>query len=206
MRASRTFTFSNVDQLADPDAIKTSVATSTSLALYQGEDLNGAAASDGVARPAPNDHAGLAAYPTVTTSAQAGAYVPGSKVTFIGEYGPRFGEGMGLGAASLVQREAVIVEADGGETLVADGPLESVLAIETDAQAATSGALTFGFTDLAPKSGQRFVQIEGLAEGNLHVAYGDDEDTIPTNVGCKHECMPSRVFADSTAIFTLYRE
>lgn len=205
MRASRTFTFSNVSQLADDDAIKTSVATATSAAVYSGEDLDGDAASDGVARPAPNDHLGLASFPSVTTASQAGSYKAGSKVTFIGHYGLTFGDET-VTSDQLVRRTAVITDPDGNETVIADGPLESVIAIEVEAQEDTDGALEFGFSGLAPRKGERFVQLEGLDEGNIHVAYGDDEDTIPTDVGRKHECMPSRIFADSTAIFTLYRE
>lgn len=202
MRASRTVTFSNVSQLADDDAIKTSVASSTSAVVYTGADLDGAAVSDGVARPVPNDHAGLASYPSVTTTAQSGAYEPGSKVTFVGTYGT----GIGAGPIVPVERTAVISEPDGGETAFADGPLDSVFEIRVEPQADTDGALSFGFSGLAPLKGQRFIQLEGAAEGEIHVGYGDHEDKLLTDAGRKHECMPTRIFADTTAIFTLYLE
>jgi hypothetical protein len=67
--SSRTKTLAAAD-LADADAIKTSLASSTSAADYQGAALNGASVSDNVAAPqhGGSSPSGFSAYPTVTTN------------------------------------------------------------------------------------------------------------------------------------------
>lgn len=195
----RSKAFATAD-LADADAIKTSIATAATAQSYSGVALNGAAASAGVAAPVH----GFASYPTATASSSSGSYVNGSLVVFTGTY-------RGQPATST----ATVVGANGNATFTGNAPLDTVTSIAVGAQVNTSGAWTFGFTDLvstsrSPSARRSLLKrIVGAASGNVVVGYGLGsgalQDTIATTLAQVHDITPDRIFAaGTTAGFTAY--
>lgn len=154
----KTSTFSAI---ADPDGIKTSIATAITPQIYEGGALNGALAA---AQP-------IARTVSVTSSAAAGAYVADSPVTFTGtnELGQLATETLRLTAAN------------GGETIAGEQPFRTVTKIEVAAQADTDGALTFGFQDLATSDDRAAILgFRAGAQGSVDVVYRDGSaDSIP---------------------------
>jgi hypothetical protein len=158
--------------LLDADGIKASIATTASIATYSGAALDGAYAADGVATPVPNGHTDVDQYPVATASSSAGSYVNGSTIQFVGTYN---------GAA--VTRTATVVGTGGAAEFIADGPIRTVTSIIVAAQANTSGAWTFGFTDLAmPDIGgvkYPFTFLRATGAGNIRVEHvGDYLETM----------------------------
>jgi hypothetical protein len=193
--ARRTMTFAAAD-LIDADAIKTSVATSTDAVAYTSGDFDGAAKT-------PEGFAGFAdvgAIPCVSSSSAAGAYTPGSTVTFTG---PWRGE--------TVTRVATLAEEDGNETAYADGPLDGApTAIDVEAQADTDGAFTFGWGGVAPlyTSGtgahQRLWWVRcGETAGDIHVRYSLGEDTIAATAGAEYTAAVAAVLGDTAVELTI---
>jgi hypothetical protein len=123
----------------DADAIKTTIATVAAITTYTGVQLNGAdvAAVTYIATPTPSGYTNVAQYPIAVAASNAGSYVNGSTIQFVGTY---------CGAA--VTRTATVVGTDGNATFVADGPVDTVTSIIVAAQTNTSGAWTFGFNDV----------------------------------------------------------
>jgi hypothetical protein len=157
----------------DADAIKTSVATSDAVASYSGTDLDGAdVGADNIARPTPSGHTGVAQYPIAASAAHTGSYVVASAITFTGTYG-------GVSAV----RTATVGSADGNETLIADGPLDTVSQIDVAAQADALGAWTFGFDDVACKGPDScvlpFRELAPTSTGAVKITCGGgDVDTV----------------------------
>lgn len=178
--------------LLDVDGIKTSIATAASIQTYSGVALNGTLAGYG-------GHADLCSYPTASASSNAGSYVNGSTVQFVGTYN---------GVATT--RTATVVGTDGNATFVADGPLDigSVTSIVVAAQVNTSGAWTFGYTGVCPKkdvSGKlRTWFVAGGGTGNLHVSHPAGDNTFATALGVKCEAPITRLYGDCTAIAQIY--
>lgn len=193
MLGKRTKTIAAAD-LADPNAIKTSIATAATAQSYSGAALNGASVTDDVAAP---DH-GFAAYPTAALSNNAGSYVDGSEITWTGTY-----------QGEAVTRTGTIEGTDGGITVTGDGPLDTCDGVDVEAQANTGGALEFGWVDVVtttqagePSRKRQFAVIAGTA-GNVHVEHADGSSDIAPLVagaalGGPLPVFPRRVFAAST--------
>ena len=192
-------------EIADPDAIKTSIATVAAAVSYTGVALNGADANPGPATPTPshtdNVVTDVPQYPTATASSSAGSYVDGSEVVFTGTYG---------GAAK--SRTATVVGTDGNATFVADGPLDTVSTVAVDAQADTNGAWTFGFTDIGAwrgGSGQEPARlVRAHAAGVIKIGDADGHvDLTPFAESESQPIAPHRIYATGTTVttFTLYR-
>lgn len=194
----RSFSFTNVSQYLSANGIKTSIATVAAAVTYSGAALNGGLVTAGTATPAPNSHTGLAMVPSATASSSAGSYVAGSRIRFIGKWGtnPR------------AERVATVVGTDGNATFLADGPLETVVEIQVEAQANTSGAWTFGFNGIGVKPGHRIVAVRGQGAGNLVLDYGPGytTDTVVTAVGQLDEVTPMAIRGTSSAICTVFVE
>lgn len=122
----------------DATAIKTSIATATTIQTYSGAALNGSDVTAGVATPAPSGLAHVAQYPIVVCSNTVGAFTLNSTVTFIGTYG-----------GEAVSRVATITSTAGNGTYTADGPVDTVTSVIVAAQATTDGTITLGFNDIA---------------------------------------------------------
>lgn len=150
--------------LLDADGIKTSIATAASIQTYSGAAINGAYATAGVATPAPNSHTDVDQYPVATASSSAGSYTNASTIQFAGTYN---------GVA--VTRTATVVGTDGNASFIADGPMRTVTSIVVAAQANTSGAWTFGFTDLYMPiiNGEKipFSFLRATGAGNIRVQH-----------------------------------
>jgi hypothetical protein len=205
---SRSYTITRED-CADPNGIKTSIASSTSAAHYDESDLNGASVDDDVAIAGVSGHA-LPQYPTVTTAAASGAYVPASKVTFTGTYN-----------GVTVTREATLTAVNGGETLLGDGPLDDgplddCTEIDVEAQADTDGFLEFGWTDIAcPQrkvgtsyENRPFNAIEGTEDGAATIEDADgNTNALPITTSVERAVEIYRIHAAAavpTADFILY--
>lgn len=184
--------------LADPDAIKTAVASSTDAVSYSGADLNGLGGNPG---PAGTVH-GFAAYPTATLATAAGAYTAASTITWTGTY-----------RGKTVTRTGTIVGTGGNETVTGDGPLETCTQVDVAAQADTDGSFTFGWADALPGSlatpkltgsdGQdglrTWTKIVATSAGNARVRYaGGREDTVPLIAGQALDVPVERLYASST--------
>lgn len=195
----RSMTFDVSADLVDDDAIKETVSTSTDPVVYSGSDLNGdMVGDDDVARALIGGFSGVASVPTVTTSSETGAYEAGSAVVFVGLFN-----------GAVVERTALLVAANGGETVRADGLLETVTEVRVEAQASTAGALQFGWSGVGPMRGAtgraKTWLIVAVGSGNLHVEYGSGaEDTVPMVAGQEHRASPSFIFGDSTADISIY--
>lgn len=191
--------------LLDADGFKTTIATEASIQTYTGGAINGAAAAAGPAH-------GFAYIPSATASSSADSYVAGSTIQFVGTY-------RGL----AVTRTATVVGTDGNTTFLADGPLEGpVTSIIVGAQADTSGAWLFGWTDALPASRpgpttrahnenvmRNWLKLVATSAANVHVGYGNMgavEDTVPLVVGQELEAPVTRLYGDSTAGVTIYTE
>jgi hypothetical protein len=196
-----------VSEIADADAIKTTIATSASAASYSGADLDGADANPGPAYPTPTNTGQVVTdvpqYPTATAASHASSYVDGSEITFTGTYG-----------GEATTRTATVVGTDGNATFVADGPLDMCSQIDVDAQADALGAWTFGWTDvgswketggaIAPP---RAVRGSG-ADGVIKVGDADGHtDLTPFIDGETQYIEPHRIYASGTTVtyITLYR-
>ncbi len=192
--ARRTMTFDAAD-LGDTDAIKTSVATQATPQTYGPEDLNGAAQS-------PEAFAGfeqVGGIPSVTTGANVGSYVVGSTVTFVGTWD-----------GQEVRRVATLTDADGGETLLADGPLDGApTSLEVEAQANGSGSLIFGWGGVAPlmvpKGRQRLWWLRcGDTSGDIAVRYPLGEDVIEAVAGQEYPAAIAALLAETAVTVVVF--
>lgn len=188
--------------LADADGFVTTLATKTTADTLTGAELNGA-----LANPAPGlpPKTGIAFWPSVTTASATGAYTAASVITFTGTYN-----------GETVTRTVALTAANGGETLIADGPLETLTQIDIEAQADTDGSFTFGFSGIGPKllAGgtsykkwlvKSYSDASAADTANVHVAYQDGTtDTVELAKGAQLEAAPVRVYGDTTANVTIY--
>ncbi len=172
----RTVTFQTV---ADADAIKTSVASSTSEESYSGAELNGAI---GAAAMVP------ARTLSVTTSSNTGSYNIADPITFTGTDS----EG------NAISEDLTLTNEDGGETLVTTKAFRTVTSIATPEQNDTGGAFTFGVRDIVPVANPpRAVRCGGA--GNLKVAYDDGTTDTLTDIiaGEVLAISPTKIFGDA---------
>jgi len=187
--------------LADVDAYVDGVATDTSPAVLSGEDLDGTLVTDDIGQP---PKAGIAFWPSVTSSSAAGAFTALSEIVFTGTYN-----------GATVARTAVLTDGDGNETIIADGPLETLVSIAIEAQADTDGTFDFGFSGVGPKldavgSPKRWELVSNAAAAaadtaTAHVIYQDGtEDTVLLAKGAALKAAPVRVFADTAPAITIY--
>lgn len=190
-----TFVTANI---ADADAIKTTIATAATAQTYTGAALNGAALT-----PSPDGKSGWAQWPSATASSSAGSYTNGSTVVFIGTY-----------KGVTVTRTATVSGTDGNATFVADGPLDgAVTSVAVGAQANTSGAWTFGWVDLeCPRRSfnaqqEPFHCVRGGSAANVGFYRTNGEaDILPCTAGEKHTVLIPRIRTSTTAAtpITLY--
>lgn len=112
--------------LADTDAIKTSIATSTILATYSGAALNGVVGAGVVHAPRPV---------SITSSAAAGAYNITDPIVVTG-----------LLAGDVEHEESIyLTAANGAQTVTGIWNFKSVSSIAVPAQSLTTGAFLFGY-------------------------------------------------------------
>lgn len=170
--------------VADPDAIKTSVATSTSEAVYDDADLNGVI---GVAVMRPERTI------SVTSSAQTGAYDPTDPIVVEGT------DANGLPISEDLQLTA----ANGGETIVSSKAFRTVTAITVPPQADVDGSLQFGVRDVVCAANPP-TKVRCAGAGALKVAFVDGSvDTIP-DIAAREtvEVSPHKIFGDSSTTAT----
>jgi hypothetical protein len=200
MLYDRSLVFAVAD-LKDDDGFVESVATVTDPATFTGSDLDGALVVDDVGMP---PRTGIAFWPSVTSDSSAGAFAITEDFEFVGTYN-----------GEEVTRLARLVEVDGGETIIADGPLETLTTINAPAMADTDGALTFGFSGIGPVldangNEKAWTVVSNADAANadtavVHVAYADGSDNSPELAkGMQLLAKPVRIYADSTAPITIY--
>lgn len=192
MLASRSFSAASAAKLKDADGLKTSVATAATAQSYTGGALNGTLDLGGASD--------CASYPCFTSTSNAGSYVNGSAIVFVGTY-----------AGAAVERTALITGTDGGQTeIVADGPLDvgSVTQIRVAAQVNTGGAFTFGFTGLCPKKDRagrnREWRVVARAAGSVVVGYvNGGTDTLVMIASEVHPVPVARIYATTGVAVTV---
>jgi hypothetical protein len=178
---------------ADDNGIKESVATADTAQTYYLADLDGTSTVGKAI--ATGSHSGFASWPTVKNSAAVGSYVVGSTVRFVGMYGGK-----------LTDRVATLTSADGGATVIADGPLDhgSITKIEVAAQVDNAGAFDFGWTDIGPLSGRGWFVV-ARAAGSIVVEHFDGlPDTVLLPIHGEHRALVSRIFAAVTIDVCVY--
>jgi len=190
---TRSFTLAKASgHYSDPDGIKTSVATVAEDVSYSGSALDGVGANT-----CGGGFNALASWPTVSTAAQAAGYEADSTVTFTGTF-------QGVPAT----RTATIVEANGGETLIADGPLDigSVTQIDIQEQPGTDGTFTFGWTDLTPRTPDTaWMVVVRSGIGSITVQSETlDQDTITLQADGEHKAWVKRILDATEVDVTVY--
>lgn len=188
--------------LADVDAYVDGVATSTSADLIPGTEFNGTLVTDDVGQP---PKAGIAFWPSVTSSSTTGAFTAGSDIVFTGTYN-----------GAVVTRTATLTAANGNETIIADGPLETLTSIAIEAQADTDGTFDLGFSGIGPvllAGGTSYKKwlVKSYADAAnadtaaVVVGYQDGTtDTVELPKGGQLEAAPVRIYATTTAPITVY--
>lgn len=187
--------------LADADGFVTTLTTSTSPVTLDGTDLNGVLVDDDNIGQPPKT--GIAFWPTATASNTVGAFTTNA-ITFTGTY-----------AGETVTRSAAYTSANGNQTVIADGPLETLVSISIPAMADTDGSHTFGFSGIGPRKDKlsnykawKVVSNADTANADtaaVHVAYSDGStDTVELAKGAELLASPVRIYADSTAPVTIY--
>lgn len=192
---TRSMTFTTAGQLADTNAIKTSVATVAAATTYSGGALNGTSTVGVVSSPSTQTFERLVSWPTVTAASNAGSYVNGSTIVFTGTYN-----------GDVTTRTATVVGTDGNATFTADGPLDlgSVTSIAVGAQTNTGGHFEFGWTDIGPRRGSAWVLFAREA-GDLVVGYADSQfDTVTLPQHGSNGALVTRVYAATSIDFTAY--
>lgn len=158
--ARRTKTYA-AGALVVANGIKTSIASSTSAALYVVADFNGTSHTAGVLD--------LPRSLTVGRSNAAAQY----SVLPIVITGYRGGE--------LVTESLTPANANGSDTLVGTKLWDRLVSVAIPANAGTGGAYTIGVQDIGSPFGRTFTGIKLHANGNLNVQYGEAglTDSIP---------------------------
>ncbi len=174
--------------LADPNAIKATVATLTTPVEYTGAGIDGAI---GLAAMSPLRGV------TVTTSANAGAYaLVGITIT---------GTVKINGKTVVVTDVLTLTEVNGNETIYGSIGFETVTAITVPAMADTDGDLEFGVADVFGQHREPFRAVIGLDTGVVKVGYDAGRtDLVPVVAGREFKIEPGRIYAvGTTAIFML---
>ncbi len=187
----RTFTVVAAD-LTDTNAIKASVASAITAQSYTGSALDGGFLDSGKyikLTEAGNASRGLPRLLTATLSAQAGAYVSGSKITIVGtdENGREQTE------------QLTITTTDGPLTLTTTKAFIGITSIAVEAQASALGAFIFGIVDVVFNRDAPARYVRGGAAGTIKIGYGDGSfDLVPTLEGEHHPVMFTRIYASGT--------
>jgi len=186
----RSVTFAAAANLADVDAFKSAAATPTSAVTYSAADLDGV-----LANPGPSTDAKMLVprYPSVTSTANAATYNTTDAIQFHGTYG-----------GESVTRSATLTDANGDETIIADGPLDTLTSIDVPAQLLAGGTLAFGFSGIGRRRrngvDQRLV-FYPAADGTVKVGYPDGiTDSMPVQAYLVAPASPYRIYADTTDV------
>lgn len=176
--APRTYTFAAI---ADADGLKTSIATSTSVATYSGATLNGALANPGPATIP------LTMNVSVTTTSQSNTYNITSPIVVTGTNA----------AGATITDSLTLTTDDGNETVAGTKAFATVTSIAVPAQSNTSGAFTFGVQNIVFDEAAR--EVRGGSAGNIVVGYdGSTTDTIPCLAGEHHKVFAKRIVSSGT--------
>ncbi len=183
--------------LFDVNGHKTTIATVAGAASYSGAALNGADVANNIGAAAH----GFGFLPSATLAANASSYVDQSTITWTGTY---------HGVATT--RTGTIVGTDGGTTVTADGPLDTVTQIDIEAQADTNGAFEFGWVGAYPPKRPgtdrtwHIRRVVGNAAGNIVVGYGSHDDTLVSGANQAHDVTPLHVVSTTCSSVTIYYE
>jgi len=180
---SRTSTFAS-GAIADVDAIKKAVATSSSAQSYSGAALDGAT---NFTSESPQ-HTKPSRTVSVTRSSNAGSYVQGSKVTFTGTLN---------GEAQT--EEIAMPDTDGGDTLKGAKLFDEVTQIDVEAQSDASGQFEFGVEDVGGPGGGVF-GFRAHAVGDVSLEFANGESDVlyaSTNIDPVY---PHKLVASGTAV------
>ena len=191
LESKRSTTFANAAALADADAFKTLVATDpTGANTYSGADLDGILANPG---PVTETMMRIPRFPSVTTTVDAATYNTTDPIVCTGT---RDGE--------VATVELLLTAAGGGETIVGDEPLDTLVSIYVPTQLQNIGEFTFGFSGVGARIKHGMTQrlaFKGLADGTVTVGYEDGlTDGIVVTSGLVEAASPYRIYAFGTTV------
>lgn len=173
--------------LADPDAIATSLATAVTDTDYEDTDLDGAT---GTALMVP------ARTVTVSTAANTGSYILGSKIIVAG----RDRDGL------AVTEEFTVADEDGGEDFVGTQGFRNIEMVTVEAQTDTDGAVTVGVRDvvLDPNGSLKEIRVGAASGSQMKLEYSDGSVDIITQIqrGEHFLVEPTKIYGDSDTTAT----
>jgi hypothetical protein len=179
--ARRTKTYAAA-AIQDDDGIKTSIASSTSIAVYTVADWNGAAVGA----------AGLLDLPrsiTISRSSSANAYSVNPIVV------------TGLRGGSVVTENIAQPNDDGNDVLRGTQLFDFITGVTIPANAAGTGAFKIGVQDIGCPLGGTFSAVRLETAGPLNVAYDEKGSTVDTlNVSTTIEPIAAKRIRTSTAL------
>lgn len=185
--STRTKTYLTTADFKDVDALKTSVATSTSVATYSGGALNGAIGTATMDPPR-----GV----SITTASHSGSYNTGAAIVVTGTYG-----------GQVVSESISLTQANGGETVYGSQPFDAVTSIAVPAQTDALGSFQFGVGDIWAKDGQvwRGVKANG-GDGTIGLRFDAGySDSLPAKENTFEVVVYRAVIASTTSVgVTLY--
>lgn len=185
---SATFTTA---QLADVDAMVTAIATAITQQTYTGVTMDGT-----LANPGPADMR-MPQYPSITLSASVGSYST-SPVVFTGTND----------AGEAITVSVAPTDNDGGYTVVGTTAMKTCTQIVVPAQNDINGQWEFGVQDVVGTAHKPIVMVRHGTQANIVVEYAAGvTDTLPGEVGEKHEILAEKVLATGTTStpVTIYR-
>lgn len=177
INAKRTVTLAGA--IASSNAIKTSIATSTSVQTYSGAGLTGTLAGGpySVGRTV-----------SVTTTSSSTTYNTTNAIVVTGKDVN----------GNVITDNLLLTQSGGNETIVSTKSFASVTSIAVPAQLGTGGAFVFGVYDVAP--GTEILEIRIKTAGTLVMTYHDgSSDTLSALAGDRLPYSPTKISGTSTA-------
>lgn len=177
--------------VSDADGIKTSIASATQDTTYLVADFNGAVVLTGGVLNPPRSV-------TISRSSSANAYSV-NNIVVTGSYG-----------GAVVTENIAQPHDDGNDTLVGVKLYDHITSIFVPANAAGTGAFTFGVRDVGAQSGDTLKGIRPHAAGSVVVRYGEatsaPTDTIPYAAGDlrRDDIRPTRIVGTTSIGVTVY--
>lgn len=189
MSATDLFSSPNFQTIAatwvDDDAIKTSIATSTSAQSYTGAGLNGAIGAAEIDLPKSI---------SITTGASGATYNVTDPIRITGLDW----------RGDVIYEDVLLTAAGGGETLQTTKGFAFVTALTVPAQLGTGGTFKFGILDLVFNHGARLLRHGAAGTVVVRTQAGKSRSLVGLE-GEKQDVIISRIVAAGTTFpFTVY--
>jgi hypothetical protein len=176
--------------IADPDGLKTTIATNVANQNYSGVALNGAEAALLLAGSGP------ARTLSVTTTASAATYRTGASFPIVVT---------GVYKGAVVTENLLLTQANGNETIIGAQVFDKVTSIAVPGQVDALGAFTFGVQDICGLAGEPFRGVKAHANGTLELEYqGALLDSLPVVAHAVESCLPVKILRTTAVAITAY--